>query len=315
LDERLRPRSIPVIDSFRTMTMHPRNPMPGWADTIEPLLGGVLSVVGRRRFASAWPWAEGLALTVASGIGPQTRVQLVPPGGEPLEAEVVGVDEGTDLALLRAAGLAAPTVAMEAAVPRLGDAVAVLGRLPSGELQADFGYVGLVGPRWRTWKGAALEHRIRLDGGLQAGLPGGPVVDAAGRVIGLASAGLSRHHGIVVPTVAVVRVAQALAAGGCVPRAHLGVALQGVAARLEGRTQGGLLVTHVAEEGAAARAGVLVGDVIVEAAGRPTTALTDLREVLDGLDAGATVPLALARGGTRVDLLATPWPAQAGAAA
>lgn len=295
--------------------MHPKNPVPGWADTIEPLLGSVLSVVGRRRFASAWPWAEGLALTVASGIGPLSRVQLVTPGGEPIEAEVVGVDEGTDLALLRAPGLAAPAAAMESAVPRLGDAVAVLGRLPSGALQADFGYVGLVGPRWRTWKGAPMEHRIRLDGGLQAGLPGGPVVDTAGRVIGLASAGLSRHHGIVVPTVAVARVAQALAAGGRVPRAHLGVALQGVVVRLEGRAQGGLLVTHVADEGAAARAGVFVGDVIVEAAGRPTAALADLRDVLDGLDAGATLPLGLARGGARVDVVAAPWPAQAGAAA
>lgn len=295
--------------------MDPRNPVPGWADTIEPLLGSVLSVVGRRRFASAWPWAEGLALTVASGIGAQAHVQIVPPGGEPLEAEVVGVDEGTDLALLRASGLAGPPLAMEAAVPRLGDAVAVLGRLPSGELQADFGYIGLVGPRWRTWKGAPLEHRIRLDGGLQAGLPGGPVVDATGRVIGLASAGLSRHHGIVVPAVAVARVAQALAAGGRVPRAHLGVALQGVAVRLDGHMQGGLLVTHVADEGAAARAGVLVGDVIVEAAGRSTTALTDLRDVLDALQAGASVPLALARGGARVDLVAAPWPGQAGATA
>lgn len=305
---------MPGIDSFRTMVMHPRNPVPGWADTIEPLLGAVLGVVGRRRRASAWPWAEGLALTVASGIGPQARVQLVTPAGEPVQAEVLGVDEGTDLALLRAPGLAAPPAPMAAAVPRLGDAVAVIGRLPSGELQADFGYVGLVGPRWRTWSGATLEHRIRLDGGLQAGLPGGPVVDTAGRVIGLASAGLSRHHGIVVPAVAVARVAQALLAGGRVPRAHLGVALQSVAARLEGRSQPGLLVTHVADDGAAARAGVFVGDVILQAAARPTPALENLRDVLDTLEAGAAVPLVLARGGARVDIVVAPWPAQADAA-
>lgn len=286
--------------------MNTPNLAPAWGALLEPLLGGVLAVVARRRHASAWAWGDGLALTVASAVGGHARVQLVAADGQPLQAEVAGIDPATDLALLRAEGLAAGPVAMQAELPRLGDALAVLGRLPSGEAHASFGHVGLVGPGWRTWQGGHLEHRVRLDGGLYAGLPGGPVVDAAGRVVGLASAGLSRHHGMVLPAVAVARIAQALQAGGRVPRAHLGVALQGAAVRLDGELRHGLLVTHVADEGAAARAGLLVGDVIVEAQGRATAAVEDLRDVLDGAAPGQALPLALARGGSRMELVATP---------
>lgn len=306
---------MPLIDTVKVLPMHPTNSGPGWADTIEPLLPGVLGVVTRRRFASAWAWDTGLAVTVASAVDPRSPVQLVGAAGEPVPATVLGIDEGTDLALLRAEGLAPPPRPMAGEVPRLGAALAVLGRLPSGEAHASFGHVGLVGPRWRTWKGGPIEHRVRLDGGLFAGLPGGPVVDAAGRVLGLASAALSRHHGLLLPTVTVTRIVQALREGGRVPRAHLGVALQGAAVRMEGDTRTGLLVTHVADEGAAARAGVLVGDVILEARGRATPAVADLRDVLDTLDPGTPLPLGLARAGMRVDLSAAPWPAQAGAAA
>lgn len=306
---------MPLIDTAKALPMHPTNPGPGWADTIEPLLAGVLGLVARRRFASAWAWDTDLALTVASAVEARAPLQLVGADGQPVPAEVVGVDEATDLALLRAAGIAPPPVPMAPALPRLGAALAVLGRLPSGDAHASFGHVGLVGPRWRTWKGGPIEHRVRLDGGLFAGLPGGPVVDADGRVLGLASAALSRHHGLLLPAVTVARVVQALRAGGRVPRAHLGVALQSAAVRLAGDTRTGLLVTHVADDGAAARAGLLVGDVIVEARGRATPALADLRDVLEALDPGAALPLALARGGARIELHAAPWPAANGGAA
>lgn len=288
---------------------------PDWADTIEPLLAGVLGVATRRRLASAWAWEAGLAVTVASAVDLRSPLQVLRAEGEPARAEVVGVDEPTDLALLRVDGLAPPPAAMAAQLPRLGDALAVLGRLPSGDAHASFGHVGLVGPRWRTWKGALVEHRVRLDGGLFPGLPGGPVVDATGRVLGLASAALSRHHGMLLPAVTVARVVQALRDGGPVPRAHLGVALQNAAVRLDGAVRAGLLVTHVADDGAAARAGLLVGDVIVEARGRATPAVGDLRDVLDGLDPGAPVTLALVRGAMRVDLNTAPWPAHPGATA
>lgn len=306
---------MPLIDTVKDFRMHSTNPGPGWADLIEPLLPGVLGVVARRRHASAWAWEAGYVVTVASAVDARAPLQLVRADGEPVPATVVGVDEATDLALLHAEGVAPPPASMAGEVPRLGAALAVLGRLPSGDAHASFGHVGLVGPRWRTWKGGPIEHRVRLDGGLFAGLPGGPVVDATGRVLGLASGALSRHHGLLLPAVTVTRIAQALRQGGSVPRAHLGVALQSAAVRLEGQARTGLLVTHVADDGAAARAGVLVGDVIVEAHGRATGAVGDLRDVLDSLDPGTPVPLALARGGARVDLSAAPWPAHAGAAA
>jgi S1-C subfamily serine protease len=291
------------------------SPLPDWADAIDPLLAGVLGLVARRRVASAWAWESGWAVTVASAVSARSAVQLVRADGEALHAEVAGIDEATDLALLRADGIAPPPVPMSDRLPRLGTALCVLGRLPSGEAHASFGHVGLVGPRWRTWKGGSVEHRVRLDGGLYPGLPGGPAVDTGGRVLGLASAALSRHHGLLLPAVTVTRVVQALRAGGPVPRAHLGVALQPAEARVDAAPCPGLLVTHVAEASAAARAGVLVGDVIVEAGGRATPCVEVLRDVIDGLGTGAALALGLARGGARVELSVAPWAAPAGVAA
>lgn len=287
----------------------PDRPDDSWADRLEPLGGGVVGVVGRCVVASGWAWGDGTVVTTAAGLRRGANLRLMLPDGEAPAAEVAGLDERSDLALLRAAGVPAAALPMVPAVPRLGDALAVLGRLPSGVLHASFGHTGLVGPRWRTWRGAMIEHRIRLDGGLFAGLPGGPVVDAEGRVIGLASAALSRVHGTVIPAATVHRVAHALLHGGHVPRAHLGVALQGAVASMDGTQRDGLLVTHVAEQGAAAAAGLLVGDLIVEAGGRATPRIAELREALDQLAPGATLTLTLARGGKRVDVDVAPWPA------
>ncbi|MFO1273966.1 MAG: S1C family serine protease [Rubrivivax sp.] len=278
-----------------------------WADVLPPARPGVLGVVTRRRVASAWAWREGLAVTVAAGLHRHGQVQLVLADGQAVAAELAGIDEATDLAVLRAPAVRAPPLTPSDRVPRLGDALAVLGRQPSGEAHASFGHVGLVGPAWRTWLGARVDHRVRLDGGLFPGLPGGPVLDAAGRVIGLASAALGRHHGTLLPTATVTRVVQALAERGAVPRARLGVALQAAAARVEGSVQPGLLVTHVSEGGAADAAGILVGDLVVEAGGRSTGDLAALRDALDSLAAGAALPMTVARGGTRVPLQAGPW--------
>jgi S1-C subfamily serine protease len=278
-----------------------------WPDALQPALAGVLGLVTRRRMASAWAWRDGLALTTAAGLHRHAQLQLVLPDGQAVPATLLGVDEATDLAVLQAPGVTAAPVAMVDSVPRLGDALAVLGRQPSGEAHASFGHVGLVGPAWRTWLGGRIEHRVRLDGGLFAGLPGGPVLSAAGQVLGLASAALSRHHGTLLPAATVARVAQALAERGAVPRAHLGLALQAASSRVDGGPQPGLLVTHVSDGSAADAAGILVGDLVLEAGGQATPELAALRDALDGLPAGAALPLTIARGGQRVTLQAGPW--------
>jgi S1-C subfamily serine protease len=177
---------------------------------------------------------------------------------------------------------------------RVGDVVFAVGREPSGALQASFGHVGAVAGPWRTWRGGRIERLIRLDGGLYPGLAGAAVGDASGRVLGVASQAFSRHHGVVLPLATIERVVEQLLTHGRVQQGYLGIAAQPVRAMRDGVGVDGLLVSSVADDGPAARAGLLVGDVIVTLGGQPVGSLEGLRE---RLQPGAQVDVDVARGG------------------
>jgi serine protease Do len=217
--------------------------------------------------------------------------------------ELRGVDPSTDLAAVGFDHSAVPVAETAAEpAPRVGDFVFAVGREPAGRVQASFGHVGAAGGEWRTWRGGQVERLIRLDGGLYPGLAGAPVADAAGRVLGVASPMLSRHHGVVLPVATVERVLAQLLAHGHVRQGHLGVAVQPVRAVLDGAATEGLLVSSVADDGPAARAGLLVGDVIVSVAGRPVADLDGLRRELGSANPGTALELRIARGGAGLKL-------------
>src|SRR5205823_1208534 len=85
----------------------------------------------------------------------------------------------------------------------------------------------LAGP-WNTWRGGRLDEFIRLDAGVYLGASGGAVVDVQGRLIGIATMGLSRTAPLVIPVSTIGRVATALLEKGHVSRGYLGVGLQPV---------------------------------------------------------------------------------------
>jgi len=180
------------------------------------------------------------------------------------------------------------------AAPRVGDFVFAVGRKPSGLVQASFGHVGATTGEWRTWRGGRVDRLIQLDGGLYPGLEGAPVADMSGRVLGIASPAFSRHHGIVLPAATVDRVLDQLLAHGRVRQGYLGIAAQPVRATLDGTPVDGLLVSSVADDGPAARAGLQVADVIVAVGGEPVTSLHALR---DRLQPGTHVDVRVSRGG------------------
>jgi S1-C subfamily serine protease len=151
---------------------------------------------------------------------------------------------------------------------------------------------------------------VRLDLVLYPGFSGGPLVDAAGRVVGLNTSGLARETRLALPVTMVTRVADELLQKGHVSRGYLGLGMQPVRLPEPLRAQfglgaGALIVVMVEPSGPAARAGVLLGDVLVALDGEPVGDLEDVQARLGSDRVGAEIPAVVLRGGVRTELRIT----------
>jgi S1-C subfamily serine protease len=269
-------------------------------DRIDEIAASVVALSSRHRGAAGLLWQDGLVVTSASALWRSSSPSVILPDGERVAGEVLGGDVATDLAVVRLASAGAPVLGRETHAPsRVGDFVFAVARSASGRVQASFGFVGCVAGEWKTWRGARVEQLIRLDGGLYPGFEGAPVADAEGRLVGIASAALSRHHAIVLPVETVDRVVAQILAHGHVRRGHLGIAAQPVTVEWQGQDVEGLLVSSVVDDGPAARGGLKVADVILQVGATPVGTLDDLR---DALPLDQTVVVRVLRGDRPVEL-------------
>jgi serine protease Do len=269
-------------------------------DKIDVVAASVVALSTRHRGASGVLWQDGIVVTSASALWRSSAPSVILPDGERVTGDVLGIDAATDLAVVRLTNGALPVLARGAPVSsRIGDFVFAVARGASGITQASFGFVGSVAGEWKSWRGARVERLIRLDGGLYPGFDGAPVADAEGRLVGIASSALSRHHAIVLPAETVDRVVAQILAHGHVPRGYLGIAAQAVRVTVDGQEVDGLLVSTIAGNGPAARGGLKVADVILQAGGAPVGTLDQLR---DALQVGQQVALSVLRGEQSVEL-------------
>ena len=167
-----------------------------------------------------------------------------------------------------------------------GHVVLAIGRSPDSGVNATMGIMSAVSGPWRSWRGGQIDQYLRLDLTLYPGSSGGAVVDTAGRVLGIATSALSRIAGLAVPVSTVNRVVDELLRTGHVSRGYLGLGLHPVALP-DGST--GLIVLSAEPDGPAARAGVLIGDILVALAGKPVTDTDDIQSALDGESVGKPV--------------------------
>jgi S1-C subfamily serine protease len=159
--------------------------------------------------------------------------------------------------------------------------------------------VRALGDAWRTPFGGSVDRFIDVDGTLPWGFPGGPLVDTSGAILGINSRRLVRG-GTTLPTATVRHAVEQIREHGGVRRGYLGlnvhaVSLPAVLAKLSGQTSG-LLLTSVEDEGPAAKAGLMLGDVLLSIGGE---VLASLEAILGALSqrGGQTVELRYARAG------------------
>lgn len=254
----------------------------------------------------------GLVLTASHVVESDEGIVVRTGDDRAFDAVVVGRDPATGLVLLRVEHLDAPAITPASAEPPAGSLAAAVFRSWEGQLTARLAVVnGVAGPV-RVGRGVRLEQVIRTDLGPARGLSGSPLVTADGEWLGLITAGLVRGVPLVIPAAIAAESIKAITArGGKARRGYLGVALHPV--RLPerqraaiGETRGGsdrgVIVVGFTPDSPADRAGLLLGDVIVGAAGQPVNEIDDLHALLLSSAVDAPLVLDVLRGTTAVKL-------------
>src|SRR5580698_8457303 len=262
------------------------------------------SVVGigqRWGIGSGIVLAEGQVLTNAHNVrGDQVVVTFA--DGRTAEGSVAGRDIDGDLAVITVDTGTTPALPWASGATSIGTPVFGLANPGGRGLRVTFGFVSGVERSFRGPRGRRITGSVEHTAALLPGSSGGPVLDAAGQLLGINTNRLGEGFYLAIPAdQALQDRAGTLARGESAQPHRLGVAIapNHVARRLR-RAVGlpdadGLLVRDVAEDSPAARAGITRGDLIVGAAGRPVRTPDDLFDALRAAP-GGTIELNLIRG-------------------
>jgi S1-C subfamily serine protease len=282
------------------------------ANAVERTGRFVVAVNARTRIAaSGVHWRDGVVVTAEHALKRDEEIAVALPDGSTQGATLVGRDPSTDLAVLRIApGLATPELGGTEHL-KIGNVVLAVARSAEIGIGASFGVISSLAGPWRTWRGGQIEQLVRLDLSLYPGFSGSAVVDTEGRLLGIATAGLSRTGGIALPATTVDRVVDQLLTRGRIARGFLGVGMQPVrlpAALVQSLglcSEGGVIVVSLEPDGPAAKAGMLIGDILVALDSQPVADTEEVLAFLGPERVGNAVKASLVRGGARSELVVT----------
>jgi S1-C subfamily serine protease len=256
---------------------------------------------------------DGLLATNAHVVDGAGAITVRLADGSRYEAELVGVDPTSDLAVLavEASGLPAATLADE--LPEVGATAVAIGSPFGLEGSVTSGIVSAL-DRTLTGRGGTLTELIQTDAAINPGNSGGALVDAQGRVIGintaiLSGSGTNDGVGFAVPAPVVRDITEQLIATGTVRRAVLGVAGQDVDPRVAAAygldAEAGALLLRVEPGSSAAEAGLEPGDLVTAVDGVAVTSMAELAVAIRERDPGDHLRLEVVRAGETLELTAT----------
>jgi putative serine protease PepD len=248
--------------------------------------------------------SDGTIVTNAHVVGDASSAQVSFGDSKTMvDAEVLGVDESSDVAVLRvdpgSTGTLHPLALADSDKVRVGDSVVAIGHPFGLDRTATAGIVSGLGREIQAPDGFQIDDVIQTDAPINPGNSGGPLLDTRGRVIGIttqiATGGSGNGNvgiGFAVPSDRVREVLPTLSRGKTIDRPYLGVTSAPAA--------NGAEVVAVAPGGPASNAGLREGDVIVEVDGKTISAPDDVSAAVEGHKPGDRVEVSVRRGGGRV---------------
>ena len=306
-------RVLPAVVNIRTTQIVRENPLMDFFDKDDPFyrffkryFGEIPHEYQQKSLGSGFIISsDGYILTNNHVISRATKIRVkLLYTGEVYDAEVVGSDPKTDVALLKIkASRKLPTVALgDSDNIKVGDWVLAVGN-PFG-LNGTVTW-GIISAKGRVIGQGPYDHFLQTDAAINPGNSGGPLVDMNGKVVGINTAIVASGQGIgfAVPINIAKKLIPQLKKGNIV-RGWLGVLVQNVTPDMvkffKLPDTSGAIVSQVVKGSPADRAGIKEGDVIVEYDGKKVNSATDLPYLVAFTTPGETVNIKIVRDGREI---------------
>ncbi len=301
-----------VVSISSTRVTAPASELPFWDDPLFRFFFGPHQEIPEERRqhglgSGVVVSRDGLVLTNAHVIEKASEIDVILPDQRRFDAEVLGTDPKTDLAVLKLKGDFGKLTPLEMGDSkrlRLGDVVLAIGN-PFGLGQTVT--MGIISATSRAGMGIVdYEDFLQTDAAINPGNSGGALVDMEGKLVGINTAILSRTGGyqgigFAIPTSMVKPVLQSIVKHGKVVRGWLGVSIQSIDEDLKKAlnlpSTDGVLISGVEPGGPADKAGLKRGDVVVKFADQPVKSLPLFRNRVAASPPGSTQRITVLRDG------------------
>jgi S1-C subfamily serine protease len=263
---------------------------------------------------------DGLILTNSHVVHDAVRIGVTTTDGRRMPASLIGEDPASDLAIIRVdephfdePGLIAATLGDSQRL-RVGQVVIAIGAPYGFQSTVTAGVVSALGRSLRSYSGRLIDDVIQTDAALNPGNSGGPLVDSAGRVIGVNTATILPAQGIcfAIGINTAKFVASRLLRDGRIRRSYIGLSAQTVPVHrrvvrfYDLPQEMGALVLSVEESSPAKRAGLREGDIIVALEGQPVAGVDDLHRLLTEVRVGVSSTLTVLRWTEKLEVKIVP---------
>ena len=247
---------------------------------------------------------DGLILTNSHVVHEAARIAVTLADGRHMPATLIGEDPASDLAVIRVDEPGLVTAELgDSQKLRVGQIAIAIGAPYGFQSTVTAGVVSALGRSLRSYSGRLIDDVIQTDAALNPGNSGGPLVDSAGRVIGVNTATILPAQGIcfAIGINTAKFVASRLLRDGRIRRSYVGISGQTVPVHrrvvrfYDLPNETGAMVQSVEENSPAKRAGLRDGDIIVALEGQPVAGVDDLHRLLTEVRVGVSCSLTVLR--------------------